>query len=88
VAGCEYREGAQGRRSADDALAEETRMMSREQIKTEILQAARVAELRRLAENTARDYDAALAASGLPRQHFNLRLQLLGMLPPPPRKGA
>ena len=47
---------------------------------------ARVDELKELAEHTVRAYDEALAASGLPRQHFNLRLQLLGRLPAP-RKG-
>jgi hypothetical protein len=50
--------------------------------------AARVAELRRLGEDASEHYERALAASGLPRAHFNLRLQLLGRLPPPPRKGA
>jgi putative ABC transport system substrate-binding protein len=40
-------------------------MTAREQMKTEILQAARVAELRRLAEDTAEAYEQALARSGM-----------------------
>jgi hypothetical protein len=39
-------------------IAEEDRMMTREQMKAEIRIAVRVAELRRLAERTARDYEA------------------------------
>lgn len=52
----------------------------------EILIAARMAELRRVAADASEAYEQALAASGLPRAHFNLRLTLLGRLPPP-RKG-
>jgi hypothetical protein len=48
-------------------------MMTREQIKVGTQIAARMAELRRLAERAARDYERALAASGLPREHFRLR---------------
>ena len=44
-----------------------------EQLKNEIRIAARVCELRRLAEDTARTYDAAVAASGMTREHFRLR---------------
>jgi hypothetical protein len=43
-----------------------------------IKQQARIIALRRLAEQTARDYDAAMKASDLPREHFELRRQLLG----------
>ena len=50
--------------------------------------AARVAALRRLAEDASEVYQRALVASGLPREHFRLRLMLLGRLLPPPRKGA
>jgi hypothetical protein len=50
--------------------------------------AARVHELRRLAERTADAYQRALIASGLPPEHFQLRMMLLGRLLPPPRKGA
>jgi hypothetical protein len=59
-------------------------------IKARILSAERerVGELKQLAADTSEAYERALAASGLPRQHFNLRLQLLGRLLPPPRKGA
>jgi hypothetical protein len=38
--------------------------MNREQIKMEILQAARVCELRRLAEDTTEEYERAFARSG------------------------
>jgi hypothetical protein len=47
----------------------------------EILIAARVAELRHLANETAENYELALAQSGMPREHFNLRLMLKGVLP-------
>jgi hypothetical protein len=50
--------------------------------------AARVHEPRRLAEDTAAAHERALAASGLPPEHFRLRLMLLGRLSLPPRKGA
>jgi hypothetical protein len=66
-------------------------MTTREQIKAaknEILISARVAELRGVAADAAEHYKQALAASGLPEQHFKLRLMLLGRLLPPPRKGA
>jgi hypothetical protein len=62
--------------------------MTREQMKNEILIAARVCELRRLAEDTSAAFEQALAASGMTREHFNLRLMLLGRMLPPPRKGA
>ena len=58
-------------------------MTSRAVVKREVREikiAARMAELRRLAEQTARAYDEALGASGLPREHFNLRMMLLGRL--------
>ena len=58
-------------------------MTTREQMKVGILIAARVCELRRLAEDTARAYDEAVARSGLPPEHFRLRMMLRGMLPPP-----
>jgi hypothetical protein len=48
---------------------------------------ARVHELKRLASDTAEAYQQMLAASGLPEEHFRLRLMLLGRLLPPPRKG-
>ena len=50
--------------------------------------AAHVGELKELAAATTAAYEQALAASGLPREHFRLRMMLLGRLPPPPRKGA
>jgi hypothetical protein len=51
--------------------------------------AARVGELKVLAERTSEAYERALAASGMTREHFRLRAMLLGRLPllPPPRKG-
>jgi hypothetical protein len=64
-------------------------MTSRAVVKREVREikiAARMAELRRLAEQTARAYDEALRASGLPREHFNLRLMLRGRLLPPSRE--
>jgi hypothetical protein len=66
-------------------------MTTREQIeraKCEIMIAARVSELRRLAEETTEEFERRLAASGLPREHFRLRAMLLGRLPmlPPQRK--
>jgi hypothetical protein len=79
-AGCEHREGAQGRRSADAALAEEDRVMTREQIKVGIQIAARMAELRRLAERTTRDYEADSAAdNSLPAEHRRLRRMLFAI---------
>lgn len=59
--------------------------MTREQLKTGIQIAARICELRRLAADTSKQFEQALAESGLPRQHFALRLMLLGRLPPPPK---
>ena len=44
---------------------------------------ARVHELKRLAKDTARAYDEAVARSGLPPEHFRLRAMLLGYLLPP-----
>jgi hypothetical protein len=64
-------------------------MTTREQIereKCEIMIASRIAALRRLAEETTGEFERRLAASGLPREHFRLRMMLRGMLPPP-RKG-
>jgi hypothetical protein len=52
-----------------------------------ILIAARVAALKHLARDAGEAYKKALAASGLPEQHFKLRAMLLGILPTPPRKG-
>jgi hypothetical protein len=45
--------------------------------------AARIAELRRIADDAAEYYDRALADSGLPKEHFDLRLILRGILPSP-----
>lgn len=76
--------------------------MTRQQMKVGILIAARVAALRRLAEDTATAYreaellakarevlDRRAADSELPPEHRRLRAMLLGrlLLPPPPRKG-
>lgn len=58
--------------------------MTREQMKNEIRIAARVHELKDLAADISRAYDEAVAASGMTREHFNLRLMLLGRLLPPP----
>ena len=49
---------------------------------------ARVHELKRLAADTSKAYDEAVAASGFPPEHFRLRLMLRGYLLPPPRKGG
>lgn len=49
---------------------------------------ARVDELKRLAEDTTAAYEQALATSGLPREHFRLRMMLLGRPLPPPRKSS
>ena len=51
-------------------------------VKVGILAAAPVAELKDLAAHTSKAYERALAASGLPPEHFRLRLMLRGMLPP------
>jgi hypothetical protein len=49
-------------------------MMTRERIKVGIQIAARVAELRRLAERTVQDYEADFAAdNSLPAEHRRLR---------------
>jgi hypothetical protein len=58
-------------------------MTTRAAMVREIKIAARMAELRRVAEDASAYYDRALAASGLPREHFNLRLMLRGILPSP-----
>jgi hypothetical protein len=63
-------------------------MTQRQQIRNEILISARVSELRRLAADTSEAFDRAVAASGLPLEHFKLRLMLRGLLLPPPRKGG
>jgi hypothetical protein len=54
----------------------------------EILIAARVAALRRLAEDTSKAFEQELARSGMTREHFRLRLMLRGMLEPPPRPSS
>ena len=62
--------------------------MSRAVVKREVREiriAARVAELRRLAKQTARAYDEAVAASGMTPEHFRLRAMVLGRLLLPPR---
>jgi hypothetical protein len=62
-------------------------MTTREQIdaaKNEIRISARIAELRRVADDAAEHYRRTLAASGMTREHFRLRLMLLGRLLPPP----
>ena len=48
--------------------------------------AGRVGELKQLAADTTEAYRQALAASGLPEQHFRLRAMLLSRLLPPPRE--
>jgi hypothetical protein len=58
-------------------VAEEDPMMTRERIKVAIQIAARVAELRRLAERTARDYEAD--ADTLPAEHRRLRRLLFAI---------
>jgi hypothetical protein len=57
--------------------------MSRQQLKNEILISARIAELRRVGDDAAEWYTRALAASGLPEEHFKLRLILRNILPSP-----
>jgi hypothetical protein len=54
----------------------------------EIKVAARICELKEPAADTTEAYQRELVASGLPEQHFRLRLRLLGRLLPPPRKGG
>ena len=58
-------------------------MTTRADMVREILIAARIAELRHVGENAAEWYRQALAASGLPKEHFDLRLILRGILPSP-----
>lgn len=70
------------------AVAKARIMTTRADMVREIRIAARVAELRRVAEDASEHYQKMLAASGLPREHFNLRMMLLGRLLPPPRKGG
>jgi hypothetical protein len=53
-------------------------MMTRERIKVAIQIAARVAELRRLAERTARDYEAD-ADNSLSAEHRRLRRMLFAI---------
>jgi hypothetical protein len=50
--------------------------------------AARVHELKELAARTSVAYERALLASGLPEEHFRLRLMLLSRLPTPRKDGA
>jgi hypothetical protein len=57
--------------------------MNRAKMVREILISARLAELRRMADDAAEWYRRALAASGLPEEHFKLRLILRGILPSP-----
>jgi hypothetical protein len=56
-------------------------MMTRAQIKVGTQIAARMAELRRLAERTARDYeaDSAAADNSLPAEHRRLRRMLFAI---------
>jgi hypothetical protein len=71
------------------ALQWRDRMMTREQIKVGIQIAARVAALRRLAERTARDYEADVAAdNSLPAEHRRLRRMLFAIAARRGRKGA
>jgi hypothetical protein len=58
-------------------------MTTRAEMVREILIAARIAELRRIADDAAEWYRRAQAASGLPKEHFDLRLMLRGILPAP-----
>ena len=58
-------------------------MTTRAEMVREILIAARIAELRRIGDEAAEYYDRALADSGLPKEHFDLRLILRGILPSP-----
>jgi hypothetical protein len=76
-------------------------MKARQQLAREIRQAARIAALRKLAEETATAYrEAELLAKArelldrraadsidLPPEHRRLRAMLLGRVLPPPRKG-
>ena len=73
-----------------NASATETRMTENAHALAQAIKvAARVHALKELAARTFEAYRQALAASGLPEEHFRLRLMLLGsLLPPPPRKGA
>jgi hypothetical protein len=67
---------------AAKAIIERAHRIARERRKV----AARVDDLKRLAERTAAAYDEAVVHSGLPPEHFRLRAMLFGMLPQPPRK--
>jgi hypothetical protein len=53
----------------------------------EIKVSARVHALKRLAKDTSQAYEQMLRDSGMPREHFRLRLMLFSRLPPP-REGA
>ena len=59
-------------------------MMTRERIKVGIQIAARISELRRLAERTARDYEAhsAAADNSLPAEHRRLLRMLFAIARP------
>jgi hypothetical protein len=57
--------------------------MTRAEMVRSIKISARIAELRRIADDAAEYYDRALASSGLPKEHFDLRLILRGILPSP-----
>jgi hypothetical protein len=62
-------------------------MNQRDRMKVEILISARIAALRKLAEKTARDYEAdQFADSDLPPEHRRLRRMLLGLPAPRPKK--
>ena len=54
-------------------------MTARAEMVREILIAARVCELRRLANDTTEAYERALARCGMTREHFSLRTMLLGL---------
>jgi hypothetical protein len=55
-------------------------VVTREQIRVGIQIAARISALRRLAERTARDYEADVAAdSDLPAEHRRLRRMLFAI---------
>jgi hypothetical protein len=57
------------------------------EIAREIRIAARVHELKELAERTSAAYRRVRLASGLPEEHFRLRMMLLARLLPLLRKG-
>ena len=61
-------------------IAEEDRMITRERVKVGIQIAARISELRRLAERTARDCEADVAADNtLPAEHRRLSRMLFAI---------